>query len=122
MLLGYGLRGGGAGRVFNAIGSTLVSASSSSVVTLAGLVIHVAIMLASGVLYVTLVDDAREHRIAWAITIGGAIAAIVFILVRVFGGSIALVITPGNLVAIGVVIAITLPLGMRFAPSRVSGN
>ena len=119
MLLGYGLRAGGASRVFGAIGSLLVSERSSALAVLAGLVAHLIVMLACGVLYVSLLDEARENRFAWAIAIGGAAAAIVFVLVRTLGGSIALVLTPGNLVALGAVIALSLPIGMRLAPSRV---
>jgi hypothetical protein len=119
MLIGYGLRAGGAGRAFGAIGSLLVSSGSSSLATAVGVVLHLAAMLACGVIYVALVDNAGENRFAWAIAIGGAAAAIVFVLARTLGGSIALVLTPGNLVAIGAVIAITLPIGMRLAPSRV---
>jgi hypothetical protein len=71
------------------------------------------------VAYVSLVENENDHRIAWAIAIGAAMAAASLIVLRSFGGSIALVLTPANLVALGVVIAITLPIGMRFAPSRM---
>lgn len=105
--------------MFAAIGLLLLPQQSSTLAILAGIVVHIALMLACGVLYVSLVGDARENRFAWAITIGGAVAAILFVLVRTFGGSIALWLTPGNLVALGVVTALSLPIGMRFAPSRV---
>jgi hypothetical protein len=119
MLVGYGLRGGGAGRVFRAIGATILSVPSSAFLTLTGVILHVVVMLACGVLYVSLVTNGDEHRFAWAIAIGAAIAAIALILVRALGGSIALMMTPGSFVALGVVTAVTLPIGMRFAPSRV---
>jgi hypothetical protein len=118
MLFGYGLRGGGGGRAFAAFGWLLFSASSHALATLLGVVLHVVVMLACGVLYATLVNEARETRLAWAIAIGGGIAAVLFVLARSVGGSIALVLTPANLIALGAITALTLPIGMRFAPSR----
>jgi hypothetical protein len=124
MLLGYGIRLGAPWRVFQAIGTIVAGASAAGVsrsplAALLGLTAHVASMLACGVVYASLTGESEDHRIAWAIAIGAAAVASVFVIARTFGGSIALVLTPGNLVAIGVVIAITLPIGMRFAPTRV---
>jgi len=124
MLLGYGLRLGAASRVFQAIGAVLLgtageSVSHSSLAVAVGLVLHVAATVACGVAYETFAGEAEEHRIAWAIAIGAAVSAIAFLAVRTFAGSIALVLTPGNLIAIGAVIAITLPIGMRLAPTRL---
>jgi hypothetical protein len=124
MLLGYGIRLGAPWRVFQAIGTIVAGANADGVsrsllAAIAGVVLHVASTLACGVVYATLASDSDDHRIAWAIAIGAAAVAAVFVFARTFAGSIALVLTPGNLVAIGVVIAITLPIGMRFAPVRV---
>jgi hypothetical protein len=124
MLLGYGLRLGAASRVFEAIGGVFLgmsgeSVSHSSLAAAVGVVLHVAATLACGVAYVAFARNAEDHRIAWAIAIGAAVAAIAFLSVRTFAGSIALVLTPGNLIAIGAVIAITLPIGMRLAPTRL---
>jgi hypothetical protein len=120
MLLGYGIRLGAASRVFQAIGAVFLGggAGRSSVAAGVGLVLHVAATLACGVAYVAFAGEAEDHRIAWAIAIGAAVAAIAFLAVRTFAGSIALVLTPGNLIAIGAVMAITLPIGMRLAPTR----
>jgi hypothetical protein len=123
MLLGYGLRLGAASRVFQAIGSVLLGAAGDSASRAAaagvGIVLHVAATLACGIAYVTFASESENHRIAWAIAIGAAASAIAFLAVRTFAGSIALVLTPGNLIALGAVIAITLPIGMRFAPTRL---
>ena len=119
MLLGYGVRLGAASRVFSAIGAIALGVQSRPVLTVAGIILHVVAVLACGGIYATLVGDARDHPVAWAIAIGGAAAGVAFLCARTFAGSIALVLTPGNLIAIGVVIAITLPVGMRFALSRV---
>ena len=124
MLFGYGIRLGAASRVFQALGSVLLGtagerASISSLATGVGIVLHVAATLACGVAYVACAGESEDHPIAWAIAIGAAASAFAFLAVRTFAGSIALVLTPGNLIAIGAVIAITLPIGMRFAPTRL---
>jgi len=120
MLLGYGIRLGEPTLVFQAIGGVIsVMASMPRIAALAGFLLHIAATLACGVLYVVLMGESGDNRFAWAIAIGAAAAAAAFVVGRTFGGSIALVLTPGNLVTLGVVIAITLPIGMRFAPSPV---
>jgi len=120
MLLGFGIRLGAPARAFQAIGALLADANRMpSLATVLGIVLHITATLLCGVAYIALVDDSEDHLIAWAITVGAGAAALLFIVARTFGGSIALALTPGNLMAIGVVIAITLPIGMRFAPSRV---
>ena len=120
MLLGYGIRVGGATRVLQALGAIVLGMSSApALASSIGLLLHVAATLVIGIAYVSLTGESGEHRIAWAITLGAAMAATLFVVARTIAGSIALVLTPGNLIAIGVVIAITLPMGMRFAPSRL---
>jgi hypothetical protein len=123
MLWGYGVRLGAPGRIFEAIGTIVLHASETTAgaprYVLVGLLVHVAAMISFGVVYAVLIGDAGEHRVAWAITIAAAAVAAVFVSVRTFAGSITLVLTPENLLAIGLVIAITLPIGMRFAPTRV---
>ena len=120
MLIGYGIRLGHPTRVFEAIGGVAGAMTSTPrAAALVGFVVHVALMLTCGVLYAALIGKSGDNRFAWAIAIGAAAAAIAFIVARTFGGSIALALTPGNLVTLGVVIAITLPIGMRFAPSSL---
>ena len=123
MLWGYGVRLGTPARVFQTIGAILlrstVTGSSAPRYVVIGLLVHVAAMLSFGVVYAALIGDKGEHRAAWAVAIAAAAIAAVFVSARTFAGSITLVLTPENLIAIGVVIAITLPIGMRFAPSHV---
>jgi hypothetical protein len=120
MLLGFGIRLGAPARAFQAIGALLVDPSRApALATMLGVLLHVVATLSCGVAYVALVGDSGDHPAAWAITVGAAAAAVAFIIATTVGGSIALALTPGNLIALGVVIAITLPIGMRFAPSRV---
>jgi len=125
MMFGYGIRLGAAFRVFQAIGSVLLGSGGESasgpslLLTGVGMVLHLAATIACGIAYAALAGETEDHPIAWAIAIGAAVSAFAFLAVRTFAGSIALVLTPGNLIAIGAVIAITLPIGMRFAPTRL---
>ena len=123
MLWGYGVRLGAPGRVFGTIGMILLHASGTAAGTpsyaFVGLLVHVSAMLSFGVAYAALTGDAGEHRVAWAIAVAAAAVAAVFVSARTFAGSITLVLTPENLITMGVVIAITLPIGMRFAPPHV---
>ena len=123
MLIGFGVRLGAPMRVLRVIGEIALggrahgAAEASYVAT--GALLHVLAMFSCGVAYVALLRDAGEHRAAWAIAIAATAVAAVFVAARTFAGSIALVLTPANLIVLGVVIALTLPIGMRFAPTRV---
>lgn len=123
MFWGYGVRFGAPLRVFQTIGKIVLHAGAAAAdaprYLVAGLLVHLTAMLSLGVVYAALIGNAGEHRAAWAIAIAAGAVAAVFVSARTFAGSITLVLTPENLIAIGVVIAITLPIGMRFAPSRV---
>ena len=123
MLIGFGVRLGAPMRVLQVIGEIVLrggpSGPSETSYVAAGVILHLLAMLSCGVAYVALQRDAGEHRAAWAITIAATAVAAVFVAARTFAGSIALVLTPANIIALGVVIALTLPIGMRFAPTRV---
>jgi hypothetical protein len=123
MLLGFGVRLGEPARVLDAIGAIAVGAQAYGAIraphVVLGVLLNIVAMLSCGVAYVSLIGEAREHRAAWAIAVAAMAVAAAFVSARTFAGSIALVLTPANLIAIGVVIAITLPIGMRLAPSRV---
>jgi hypothetical protein len=123
MLWGYGVRLGAPGRVFQTIGTIVLhsrgTASGGLRYVFLGLLVHVVAMLSFGVVYAGLIGDSGEHRTAWAIATAAAAVAAVFVSAHTFAGSITLVLTPESLITMGVVIAITLPIGMRFAPSDV---
>jgi hypothetical protein len=123
MLWGYGLRLGAPARVFATIGAIVLHASgertSGLLYVVVGVLAHVVAMLSFGGVYASLIGEDSKHGAAWSIAIAAAAIAAVFVSARTFAGSITLVLTPGNLIAVGVVIAIALPIGMRFAPYRV---
>jgi hypothetical protein len=123
MLVGYGARLGAPMRVLHVVGEIVLrgrgQGAGEVVYVATGTILHVVAMLSCGVAYVALLRDAGQHRAAWAIAVAATAVAAVFVAARTFAGSIALVLTPANLIALGVVIALSLPIGMRFAPTRV---
>lgn len=123
MLIGFGVRLGAPTRVLQVIGEIALRGGAHGPVetsyVAAGAILHLLAMFSCGVAYAALLRDTGEHRAAWAIAIAATAVAVVFVAARTFAGSIALVLTPANIIALGVVIALTLPIGMRFAPRRV---
>ena len=123
MLVGFGIRLGVPSRVFDVIGATVLGTSASREyarsVVLLGVALQLIAVLLCGVVYSWLAGEAPKHRAGWALAIGAAAVAMMFLFARAFAGTIALVLTPGNIIAIGAVIAFTLPIGMRFALSRL---
>jgi hypothetical protein len=114
MVFGFGLRSGAPAHVFAMFGAALFGAGA-----VAGGVAIVVLTLLCGIAYVALVARERQHWLAWAIAVGAAAAVVMFVSAQAGGGTIALVLTRGNLIEIGVVIALTLPIGMRFALPKV---
>jgi hypothetical protein len=122
MLLGFGVRDGAPARAFNAIGAMVLGPAATgrelSVATIVGVLLHAVVMLLCGVAYSWLVEE-QDHRLASAITVGAGAVVAMLAFARVFGGGIALVLSLGNLLEIGAVIVIALPIGMRFALPQV---
>lgn len=114
MLLGFGLRAGAPRRALAAFGATFLGAGA-----VAGGIVIVVLMLVCGVAYVALVARERQHWLAWAMMLAVLAVALMVVCSRLRGGGIALALSIGNLIEIGVVIAITLPIGMRFALPKV---
>jgi hypothetical protein len=123
MLVGYGIRLGAPTRAYYAISAIVLGADASlrsgAIPLLAGVLLHIAFVLACGAIYTHLVGESRQHPVAWAIAVGGLAAILCLIIARARAGTIALALTPGNLIAVGAVLAFTLPIGMRFALSRL---
>jgi hypothetical protein len=92
--------------------------STHSVGALAG-VLMVILMLLCGVLHVAIVARQRQRRSAWAIAIAIAAVAIIVACSRLAGGDVARVLSARKFIELGVVLAIVLPIGMRFALSQL---
>ena len=114
MVLGFGMRAGGAARAFAAFGETFLGAGAAG-----GILLLLVFSVLCGFAYISVVARERQHWLAWAITIGAVATILMLVWSRARGGGIALVLSTGNLFEIGVVIAITLPIGMRFALPQV---
>lgn len=113
MLFGFGLRAGVPGAAFTPLGA-LVGAGAA-----AGIILVVVLMLLCGITYSTLVAREQQHWLGWTIAIGAAVAIVFLIGERLGGGGIVLVLSSGNSIEIGIVTAIALPIGMRFALPQV---
>lgn len=114
MVLGFGMRAGAPARGFVAVGETFLGSGA-----VGGALLLLVLALLCGLAYISLVARERQHWLAWAITIGAVATIVMLVWSRARGGGIALVLSTGNLFEIGVVIAITLPIGMRFALPQV---
>jgi hypothetical protein len=123
-LLGFGIHLGTPARPFNAIAALALGPGAQAVYgfsplpTLLGILLHVAAMIAWGVVYELLVARTRGYLTASLVV---AVAALTALLLpsRLFGVGPAALLSIGNLVALSVVLAVALPLGMRLAPSEV---
>ena len=120
-LIGFGIRLGAPARVFNAIGAIVVGRSAlaytgfAPAVTLIGVVVHVLAMLACGAVYARLVEWTRGSTIAWAFGVSTAACTLTWLFARWFGVGPAVLLPFGNMIVLTVLLALALPIGMRFA-------
>jgi uncharacterized membrane protein len=124
-LLGFGLRAGTPSRPFNGI-ATLVLGDQArgvwgyvSTITITGIVLHVVIMVGWSMLFVALAARRRGWQVP-AIALGVAAAAWFVsreVVLRQVGAGMSSVLGTGQLVALHLVLAVSLVLGMRFARS-----
>jgi hypothetical protein len=124
-LLGFGWRLGTPVRPFNAVARLLLGARADGVwgpdplVTVAGVLLHVTVMHAWGFAYVWLARHAsgwRRSLIAVAVA-ATALAVDLLVVERWLQAGVSGVLTGAQVVAVHLVLAVTLALGMRFATS-----
>ncbi|HKO16946.1 MAG TPA: hypothetical protein VJU87_11955 [Gemmatimonadaceae bacterium] len=119
-LLAFGLRLGTPARPFNAIGALLLGGDAMQVFgfaagpTLVGVLLHLVAVVACGVLYAALVGR-KGHSVAWAIVLAILALAASWAIGHSLGVGLAPLLPLGNLIVLGVVLALSLPIGMRFA-------
>ena len=124
-LLGFGIHLGAPARLFNAVAAIVLGPSVqresafSAAATLTGVLLHVAAMIALGALYAVLVWRSRGYSFAWSGVMAAATLAVSVLLARLFGVGPAAVLSLGRLIALCVVLALALPIGMRLALSRL---
>lgn len=122
-LLGFGIRAGTPSRPFNGI-ATLVLGDRArgvwgyvSTITITGILLHVVIMAAWGMVFVSLAARRRGWQVP-AIAVGvSGLAWLVgrLVVLRQMGAGMSSVLGTGHLVVLHVVLAVALVLGMRFA-------
>lgn len=119
------MRLGAPAHPFNAIAATLLGSSAQATsgfapaVTPLGILLHVAVMIGVGLVYAALVDRSRRHPVIWALVVAAAAFVATWLLARLFGVGLAVLFSPVSLIAIAVVLAVALTLGMRLALPRV---
>ena len=122
-LMGFGVRFGTPLRAFNTIaasvlGATAVIASNApAMVATIGVVIHVAVCLAWSLAYAWIVEFSDGHEWEWGVITAILAFTVTTILARVFDVGLGTLLSVSQRIALAVVLAIALPLGMRLANS-----
>ncbi len=119
-LVRVGLRDGRPAAPFNALASILLGPSLSAVahvggVTLVGVTVHVAVMLAVAIAYAWIVTRSGGYRWRWALVAAAAWLSVSFLLVPASGNASRAPLQLADRVTVGVVLAVTLAVGMRLA-------
>jgi hypothetical protein len=124
-LLGFGIQHGTPARPFNAVASLVVGDRADRiwgfhpVVTVVGVVVHVALTFAWGLLFARLAGGMRGLRLAGAAVgiAATALAVDVLILTRLLGAHVSDVLAPAQVIALHLVLGVALGVGMRLATS-----
>jgi hypothetical protein len=122
-LVGFGQRLGTPSHPFNAISRLVLGARAEGVwgfvpsVTLTGVALHVTVMLVWGAVYARLARPRRGvARLALAVAVGAAALLVDLLLVeRVLHAGVSGVLSPVQVAAVHLVLAVALALGMRLA-------
>jgi hypothetical protein len=126
-LLGFGVQQGTPARPFNAVASLLLGDRADAiwgfhpVVTLVGVLTHLALTLAWGLLFARLARGMRGLRLAGMALFVTVVAFAVDMLIgtRLVGANVSNVLVPAQVIALHVVLGVALAVGMRLATSYV---
>jgi hypothetical protein len=124
-LLGFGLQQGTPARPFNALAGLILGDRAGGiwgfhpVVTVAGVLVHVAVTLGWALLFARLARGMRGLRLAAAALVAAlaALAVDAFLAGRVLGVDVSDVLAPAQVVALHFVLGVALAVGMRLATS-----
>jgi hypothetical protein len=124
-LLGFGIQQGTPARPFNAVASLVLGDRAQGiwgfhpVVTVVGVIVHVALTLGWGLLFARLAGGMRGLRLAGAAVIVAATALAVNVLIatQLHGANVSDVLAPAQVIALHVVLGVALGVGMRLATS-----
>ena len=124
-LLGFGIEQGTPARAFNAIASLFLGDRADRiwgfhpVVTVLGVIVHVAMTFGWGVLFARVAGEMRGLRLAGA-ALGIAATALgvdVLLATRILGAHASDVLAPAQMIALHLVLGVALGVGMRLATS-----
>lgn len=132
-LIGFGARAGMPARPFNGIARLFFGARADGVwgfdptITPVGAALHVTLVLASGVVFVTLAGRLRRQEIWRAAALAVAVALTdlvldVIVASRFLHAGLADVLAPGQLLALHLLLAASLVVGMRLAQGSLRSD
>jgi hypothetical protein len=124
-LLGFGIQQGTPARPFNSLAGVLLGDRAGDiwgfhpVVTVLGLLVHLAVTFGWGVLFARLARGMRGVRLAAAATAAALLALAVDVIVvgRLIGVNVTDVLAPAQVIALHMVLGVALGVGMRLATS-----
>lgn len=124
-LLGFGLRQGTPARPFNALAGLVLGDRAGgiwgfdSVVTVTGVLVHVAVTLGWGLLFARFARGMRGLRLVVAALVAAlaALAVDAVLAGRVLGVNVSDALAPAQVVAVHLVLGVALAVGMRLATS-----
>jgi hypothetical protein len=124
-LLGFGIQAGTPARPFNAVASLILGDRAAGtwgfhpVVTVVGVLAHVALSFGWALLFARLAGGMRGLRLAAAALIVTAAALVVDVVLatRIVGANVSDVLAPAQVIALHVVLGVALGVGMRLATS-----
>jgi hypothetical protein len=126
-LLGFGIQQGMPARPFNAVASLLLGDRADGiwgfhpVVTVVGVLAHVALSFGWGLLFARFAGGMRGLRLAAAalVVAAGALAVNRLIVTQILGANVSDVLAPAQVIALHVVLGVALAVGMRLATSHL---
>jgi hypothetical protein len=124
-LLGFGMQQGTPARPFNTVASLVLGDRADRiwgfhpVVTVVGVIVHLALTFGWGLLFARLAGGMRGLRLAGAAVgiAATALAVDVFVVTRLLGAHVSDVLAPAQVIALHVVLGVALGVGMRLATS-----
>lgn len=120
-LVGFGIRFGTPLRAFNTIAAALLShmpggsIAAPLAVTITGVLLHVLASVCWGIAYAYVVERSGGHRLLWGVVVALAVFLVTGALASLSGEGLATLLPVGDRIAVAIVFAAALPLGMRLA-------
>lgn len=119
-LVGFGLRFGTPWRAFNTIAAATLARGSGSLgapvaFTVVGVALHVLASIVWGLLYAFAVERSGGHRWLWGVVVAFGMFWATWAIAALSGAGLGSLLPLFDRIAIALVLALALPLGMRLA-------